>query len=60
MVAKKQVSRTVNPIFQFRKEWIFDPVPPWLRLDRAAITKINQLKEQFTKQINETLKQAQR
>lgn len=60
MVAKKQISRTVSPVFQFRKEWIFDPVPPWLRLDRTTVTKINQLKDQFTKQINETLKQAQR
>ena len=60
MVAKKITKPTVNPVFQFRKEWIFDPVPPWLRLDRTAVTKINQLKEQFTKQINETLKQAQR
>jgi hypothetical protein len=60
MVAKKKPSQTVNPLFQFKKEWIFDPVPPWLKLDRAATTKINQLKADFAKQINETLKQAQR
>jgi hypothetical protein len=60
MVAKKKPSQTVNPLFQFKKEWIFDPVPPWLKLDRAALAKINQLKADFAKQINETLKQAQR
>jgi hypothetical protein len=58
MVAKK--SATVNPIFQFRKEWIFDPVPPWLKLSKNALTKINQLKSDFAKQVNETLKQAQK
>jgi hypothetical protein len=59
MVTKKTTA-TVNPIFQFKKEWIIDPVPPWLRLDRATLVKINQLKADFTKQINETLKQAQK
>jgi hypothetical protein len=59
MVAKKTAT-TVNPIFQFRKEWIFDPVPPWLKLDKNALTKINQLKNDFAKQVNETLKQAQK
>lgn len=59
MVAKKK-GKTVNPIFQFKKEWIFDPVPPWLVLDRAALAKINQLKTDFAKQINETLKQVQK
>jgi hypothetical protein len=61
MVAKKTTPRAaVNPTFTFKKEWIFDPVPPWLRLDRAAQTKINQLKDQFVKQINEQLKTGQR
>ena len=58
MVAKKIVT-PVNPRFVFKKEWIFDPVPPWLRLDRATLTKINQLKTDFTKQVNEALKKAQ-
>lgn len=58
MAAKKTITR-VNPIFQFKKEWIVDPVPPWLRLDRATLTKINQLKTDFTKQVNAALKKAQ-
>lgn len=60
MVAKKTTKATVNPVFQFKKEWIIDPVPPWLRLDRATLTRINQLKTDFTKQINDQLKKAQR
>ena len=59
MVAKKK-QEVVNPLFQFKKEWIFDPVPPWLKLNRDALTKINQLKADFAKQINDTLKKAQR
>jgi hypothetical protein len=58
MVAKKTV-RPVNPLFIFKREWIFDPVPPWLKLDRATITKINQLKTDFEKQVNAALKKAQ-
>lgn len=58
MVAKKTV-RAVNPRFIFKREWIFDPVPPWLKLDRATITKINQLKTDFEKQVNAALKKAQ-
>lgn len=43
----------------FRKEWIFDPAPPWLRLNRAALSRINQLKTQFTKDINEVISKGQ-
>ena len=59
MVAKKTAA-AVNPRFVFKKEWIFDPVPPWLRLDRATQTRINQLKTDFIKQVNEALEAAQR
>lgn len=58
MVAKKTVP-AVNPRFIFKREWIFDPVPPWLKLDRATIQKINQLKTDFEKQVNAALKKAQ-
>jgi hypothetical protein len=58
MVAKK-TSKAVNPKFVFKKEWIFDPVPPWLKLDRATLTRINQLKTDFAKQVNAALNKAQ-
>jgi|GEM_PF-2183527 hypothetical protein len=57
MVTRKA---TVNPRFVFKKEWVFDPVPPWLKLDRATLTKIKQLKTDFTKQVNEALEAAQK
>lgn len=59
MVAKK-TARDISPRFLFKKEWIFDPVPPWLRLDRGTLTRINQLKTDFIKQVNEALEAAQR
>jgi hypothetical protein len=46
--------------FKFKKEWIFDPAPPWLRLDKAALTRINQLKIQFAKEVNEVIAKGQR
>lgn len=52
-------ARNINPRFVFKKEWIFDPVPPWLKLDRNTLTKINKLKTDFTNQVNEALKAAQ-
>ena len=58
MATKKTVT-SVNPRFVFKKEWIFDPVPPWLKLDRSALARIKQLKTDFTNQVNETLKAAQ-
>jgi len=57
MVTRKA---TVNPRFVFKKEWVFDPVPPWLKLDRATLTKIKQLKTDFTRQVNEALEAAQK
>jgi hypothetical protein len=59
MVAKKTSKAAVNPAFVFRKEWIFDPVPPWLKLNKAALTRINQLKAEFTKQVNEQIRKGQ-
>ena len=51
---KKAITRPpVAAALIFRKEWIFDPAPPWLRLNKAALTRINQLKTQFAKDINE-------
>jgi hypothetical protein len=57
---KKAITRPqVAPALVFRKEWIFDPAPPWLRLNRAALSRINQLKTQFAKDINEVIAKGQ-
>ena len=61
MVAKKKVTATqVARPFVFKKDWVFDEVPPWIRLDRAALTRINKLRDQFVKEVNAELARAQR
>lgn len=61
MVAKKKITATkIASPFVFRKEWVFDEVPPWVGLDRAALTRINKLKEQFVKQVNAEFAKAQK
>jgi hypothetical protein len=60
MVAKKKISVTVARPFVFRKEWVFDEVPPWVRLDRATLSRIKQLKDQFVKEVNAELAKGQR
>jgi hypothetical protein len=41
----------------FKKEWIFDPGPEFWGLNRAAVSKVNQLKASFTKNVNTVIKQ---
>ena len=60
MVAKKKITVTVARPFVFRKEWVFDEVPPWVRLDRTTLSKLKQLKEQFVKEVNATIAKGQR
>jgi hypothetical protein len=45
---KKQLSKALV----FRKEWIFDPGPEFWGLNRAAVSKVNQLKTAFAKNVN--------
>lgn len=52
MVAKKTTKGTIARPFIFKKEWVFDEVPPWLRLDRSTWTRIQRLKTQFVKEVN--------
>jgi ethanolamine ammonia-lyase large subunit len=60
MVAKKTIKATVARPFVFRKEWVFDEVPPWVILDRTAQSKIKQLKDQFIKEVNAAIAKGQR
>jgi hypothetical protein len=53
--AKKQLSRALV----FKKEWIFDPGPEALGLNRAAVTKVNQLKTAFAKNVNAIIAKGQ-
>ena len=62
MATKKKAAKKKAPLsaaLVFRREWIFDPAPPWLRLNRAALARINQLKTQFAKEINEVIAKGQ-
>ena len=58
-MAKKKAATKLNRALVFRKEWIFDPGPDILRLNRAGLAKVNQLKTAFTKNVNEVIKQGQ-
>lgn len=52
---KKSAKGKIAAPFIFRKEYVFDEVPPWLNLNRAAISKLQQLKTQFVKEVNATI-----
>jgi hypothetical protein len=53
MATKKKAAKgKLAPAFVFRKDWVFDEVPPWVSLSKAAMTKIQGLKTQFVKEVN--------
>jgi hypothetical protein len=61
MATKKKAAKAVAlpASLRFRKEWIFDPPPPFLRLDRIAQARINQLKTEFVTKVNEVISKSQ-
>ena len=56
---QKKAPRKLSQALVFKKEWIFDPGPDILGLNRVALAKVNQLKTEFTKNVNEVIKQGQ-
>ena len=58
-MARKSCPEQFGSALVFRKEWIFDPGPDILGLNRAGLAKVNQLKTAFTKNVNEVIKQGQ-
>lgn len=56
-MAKKAAARP--SILVFKKEWIVDPGPEWLNVNRATLAQINKLKVQFVKEVNEAIKAGQ-
>jgi len=46
-------------ILLLKKEWIFDPGPEWLQVNRATLTQIDKLKTQFVKDVNAAIKAGQ-
>ena len=59
-MATKKKSGKLQARFVFKKEWVFDEVPPWLRIDRAAWARIQRLKTEFVKEVNAELAKGQR
>ena len=56
-MAKKAAARP--SILVFKKEWIYDPGPEWLNVNRTTLTQIDRLKAQFTKEVNAAIKAGQ-
>ena len=50
----KAVAKKV--VFKFDPDWVKDEVPPFIRLDRAKLIKINQAKKEFAKRVTEIVK----
>ena len=61
MATKKPAksSAPTSSALRFRIEWIFDPGPEYLRINRAAQAQLNQLKNDFTKRANEVIVKGQ-
>jgi hypothetical protein len=57
-ITTKAVARKV--VFKFDPDWVKDEVPPFIRLDRATLTKINAAKKDFAKRVTEIVKAGQR
>ena len=57
--AAKKKAGGLSAALVFRKEWIFDPGPDILGLNRAGFAKVNQLKARFTQNVNAVIKQGQ-
>ena len=55
----KKAAPKLSAALVFRKEWIFDPGPEALGLNRAAVTKVNQLKTAFAKNVNAIIAKGQ-
>lgn len=59
MATKKKAGKVASQ-FVLKKEWVFDEVPPWVRIDKAAWARIQQLKTKFIKEVNAELAKGQR
>ncbi len=56
-MAKKAAARP--SVLVFKKEWIFDPGPEWLNVNRLTLSQIEKLKTQFAKDVNAVIKAGQ-
>ena len=58
-MAKKKAAPKLSRALVFRKEWIFDPGPDILQINRATVAKVNQLKTAFVKNVNSAIAKGQ-
>jgi hypothetical protein len=61
-MATKKPAKASGPLssaLRFRIEWIFDPGPEFLKINRVAQAQLNQLKSDFTKRANEVISKGQ-
>ena len=59
MVAKKQVPSKAQGRNTMRIEWVFDPGPQWMNINKAALAKINQMKKDFVTNVNKEIAKGQ-
>jgi hypothetical protein len=57
---KKAAKATLARAFVFKKDYVYDEVPPWVNIEKAAWAKIQQLKTAFIKDVNAQLSKGQR
>ena len=60
MATKKKAAKgKLASVFLIKKEWVFDEVPPWVRIDKSAWARIQALKTKFIKEVNAELAKGQ-
>lgn len=57
---KKAAKATLAKAFVFKKDYVYDEVPPWVGIDKSAWAKIQQLKTKFINDVNAQLAKGQR
>jgi hypothetical protein len=58
MATKKKAGKLASQ-FVLRKEYVFDEVPPWIKIDKVAWARIQALKTKFIKEVNAELAKGQ-
>jgi hypothetical protein len=57
---KKAAKATLAKAFIFKKDYVYDEVPPWVSIDKSAWAKIQQLKTKFINDVNSQLGKGQK
>lgn len=60
MVTKKTATQANRVRAVMKIEWVVDPGPEIFNINKAALTKINQLKKDFVANVNKEIAKGQR